>query len=400
MNELVEHGHNGLLVPARRTGSLGLAESFECSPESLAEAILKLARDTTLRRRLTCPEPGELVARQYRFINEVDARLRNRAARRVAVFAAPPVSGCRRSECYWMDALRSHGYEVTDLGQDSPREQIRARLEQGVDFVLVGKVSHTTLRQIRGVTRAPVVLWHHDLTDYTEARLRWFRQVVPECDVVAVPESGRDLISGMQGRIVTLFPGAKVDGDRGPGHRPLMNGEEMCANELLFLGRLTPERVALLRACSKVITVRIHGEARGEHQGLDVGPPLWGHDAVQSMQRSTFVLSSSVRNDLHYTSNRLFNSAGSGACVVAERFPGIERLYPETSLALFDESGEVPELWSVCGASRRANPSFGSRPKSTPGGITPGTTGFESYSSIWLHARTRVSKLCRKIILR
>jgi len=343
MNELVEHGHNGLLVAAQKTGSVRLAPSFECSARSLAEAIVKLANDTILRRRLSCPEPGELVARQHRFVNEVDARMRNGTARRVVVFSASPVAG-RRSEYYWADALKNHGFDVAMLGHDASREQLRAWLEPAVEFVLVGKIPHPLLRQIRALTRAPIVLWHHDLTDYTGMRLRWFRRVAPECDLVAVPESSRRLVANMASRLVTLFPGAKVDGDRGPGRRPLLNREKPHDNELLFLGRLTPERVALLQSCSRVATVRIHGDAVCPHSGLDVGPPIWGRDAICAMQRATYVLSSSVRNDIHYTSNRLFNSAGSGACVVAQRFPGIERLYPATSLALFDKPGDLPRI--------------------------------------------------------
>jgi hypothetical protein len=95
----------------------------------------------------------------------------------------------------------------------------------------------------------------------------------------------------MASRIVTLFPGAKVDGDRGLGRRPLINREKTRDNELLFLGRMTPQRVALLHACSGVATVRIYGDAECSHPGLDVGPPIWGRDAVRAMQRATYVLS-------------------------------------------------------------------------------------------------------------
>lgn len=349
MSELVEHGHNGLLVAAQATGVVRLAPSFECSPQSLAEAIVKVSRDAVLRRRLTCPEPGELVARQYRFVNEVDARMRDGAARRVVVFTAPPAAGSRRSERYWADALRHHGFDVTILGYDTSREQMRARLGHAVEFVLVGKVPHSVLKRIRAMTRAPVVLWHHDLTDYTGARLRWFRRIVPECDLAAVPGEIRDLVPRHANRIVTLFPGAKVDGDRGPGHRPFMSLQNRHENELLFLGRLTPPRISLLRACSTVATVRIHGEAGCSHPGLRVGPPLWGCDALDAMRRATFVLSISARSDIHYTSNRLFNSAGAGACVVAQRFPGIERLYPGTSLELFEGAADVPRALARLG---------------------------------------------------
>src|SRR5690606_5271678 len=39
MNELVEHNHNGLLVPAREVGRVRLAPHWECSPNALAEQM-------------------------------------------------------------------------------------------------------------------------------------------------------------------------------------------------------------------------------------------------------------------------------------------------------------------------------------------------------------------------
>ncbi|UCH94533.1 MAG: methyltransferase domain-containing protein [Candidatus Aminicenantes bacterium] len=71
MRELVEHEHNGLLIEAEEISKTRLAPHYECAVDTFAKAMIRLARDETLRARLTCPEPGALKARQYRFIMDV-----------------------------------------------------------------------------------------------------------------------------------------------------------------------------------------------------------------------------------------------------------------------------------------------------------------------------------------
>src|SRR5690606_30093082 len=46
----------------------------------------------------------------------------------------------------------------------------------------------------------------------------------------------------------------------------------------------------------------------------------------------------------HYTSNRLFNSCGAGACVVAERYPGMDDHYPPQAVARFATPAECVEI--------------------------------------------------------
>lgn len=75
MSELIEHGHNGLLVDAKRMGDVRLAPWWECDPEGLASQMARIANNWRLRHRLTCPCPGELVARQHAFVERVRQRV-------------------------------------------------------------------------------------------------------------------------------------------------------------------------------------------------------------------------------------------------------------------------------------------------------------------------------------
>ncbi len=71
MNELVSHGENGLLVPARRLGEVRLAPHWECEVGALAQAMVRLAEDERLRLQLTCATPGAWEARQRQFVASV-----------------------------------------------------------------------------------------------------------------------------------------------------------------------------------------------------------------------------------------------------------------------------------------------------------------------------------------
>jgi glycosyltransferase involved in cell wall biosynthesis len=75
MNELVTHAHNGLLVPARRDGSVRLAPRWEIDVSAMADAIVAIGTQRDLLRRLTCPDPEALVARQAAFRAVARARL-------------------------------------------------------------------------------------------------------------------------------------------------------------------------------------------------------------------------------------------------------------------------------------------------------------------------------------
>lgn len=78
MNELVRHEHNGLLVPAQPMGSIRLATHWECDIDALAKAMLRMLEDSSLRQRLTCPDPSDLLTRQHEFVAQVKQQLSSR----------------------------------------------------------------------------------------------------------------------------------------------------------------------------------------------------------------------------------------------------------------------------------------------------------------------------------
>ena len=80
MNELVQDGRTGLLVPARQVGCTRLAPHWECDVDALAAAMVRFADDPELRARLTCGDPESLRARQRAFRQAVQRQLLARAA--------------------------------------------------------------------------------------------------------------------------------------------------------------------------------------------------------------------------------------------------------------------------------------------------------------------------------
>jgi glycosyltransferase involved in cell wall biosynthesis/SAM-dependent methyltransferase len=339
MRELVEHEHDGLLVPAEHTGAVRLASRWECSTRALAEAMIRLAREPRLLRRLTCPEPGAWVARQRAFVMRVQQIVTGAATPRVVLLHSDATNaGPRLSEHFWADALRAHGYEVDAHPYAADRSVRRAALDRPHDIVLVGKAPVALLRAVRTETAAPLVMWHHDLCDATPGRLRWFREAARLCDLVAVPDDG----AGVGGAVVRVLPAAKVHGDRGPGRRPrLRNGDED-EGTVGFLGRATAERAALLRRMGSRFDVRVYGPVAGWHRHrLACDAPVHGVDADDAIRACGLVLSPSARPDLHYTSNRLFHGAAAGGCVLARRFPGLDALYPADAIETYETEADA-----------------------------------------------------------
>lgn len=343
MRDLIEHEHNGLLVKAKRVGKINLTSHFECSVNSLAEAITHLAQDEILRDRLTCPEPGVLIARQHSFCLRVRQRVFSEPQSRVIVFTRKKsVQNCRRSEEYWCNALEHYGYDAKLYIYDDLSDKLSSILRHNIDFVLVSKVPSDFIRKIRNNTSAPIILWHHDISNHSKLRWQWFRQIAPLCDLVAIPESGLSDLDNLQGNIVQIFPGAKVDGDRGNGYRPKRDLNSWHQNRVVFLGQPTTNREKLLSVLSQQFDVKAYGGcSKRTIQLKTYQPAVWGKEAVIIIRNSTLVLSTSMCNDYFYTSNRLFNSAGAGGCVLVQAFPGLEKLYPSDCVVVFKDAKDV-----------------------------------------------------------
>ncbi len=75
MNELVQDGRTGLLVPARQVGWTRLAPHWECDVDALAAAMVRFADDPELRARLTCGDAEALRERQTAFRRAVQQQL-------------------------------------------------------------------------------------------------------------------------------------------------------------------------------------------------------------------------------------------------------------------------------------------------------------------------------------
>lgn len=335
MNELVEHGHNGLLVRSQQVGTVRLAPHWECDPTALAAAMLRFATDAELRRRLTCPEPADLVSRQYQFILRIRELLLHEAPPRVVLFRPRSEPGWRRSEEYWIDALKRHGYQVDRLFFNSNPEEIQKSLAESHDFVLVGKAPAHFLTLINRLTEQQIVLWHHDRSDIQKT---WMQSIQGFVDLICVPESSlSQRISGLQAPTLTLLPGAKVDGDRGPGRRPVHLPEPDIGSEVVFLGTYEARgnRIQVLNALSQHFDVQIYGK-NWPASSLRTHLPIWGSEAAAMNRGAKIVLSISNSATVpHYTSNRLFHSCGVGACVVAEVYPGIDEHFPKDAVARF-----------------------------------------------------------------
>ena len=344
MNELVEDGHNGLLVAAERRADMRLAARWECRPETMAEAMVRLATDERLRARLTCPEPSELVARQHRFVVRVRELLLAEPAPRVVLFRARSEPAWRRSEEYWADALEAHGYRVERAFVQASREELRRLLRRHHDFVLVSKAPPDLLRKVRSLSHRPIVLWHHDQCSlYPD----WMRSVAPLVDLMCVPESQLERrFPGLGCRHVTLMPGAKVDGDRGPGRRPRLAPQREQGPDVVFLGngRSLGRRASYLRGLARDLEVHVHGR-RWRRSRYRVRPEVWGAEAARVHREAKVVLSiSNAATIPHYTSNRLFNSCGAGACVAAEMYPGLDDHYPPEAVARFSGESDCAQV--------------------------------------------------------
>lgn len=75
MNELLEHEYNGLLASAQQCGHVGLLPYWECDVRTLAYSISRMAHESELRNRCSCPEPGAQLARQQYFIAQLRHQL-------------------------------------------------------------------------------------------------------------------------------------------------------------------------------------------------------------------------------------------------------------------------------------------------------------------------------------
>lgn len=304
VGDLVEHGHNGLVVGAKQSGSMNLTPVWRVDEPALADAMVKIANDA-LRARLTAPEPSELVARQHAFRLILRQRLLRESPADVLVISAPSIpGGPRRSEQYWADGLAAHGYTVI---RRSWKQLDDTLLRRPFDAIFAGKIPIAHLERIRRKSTSPIAVWHHD--HHAMVR-RWENRVLPLVDLYAEPQ----VIVGP--KRAHVLPGPRSTGSRGHGHRPHFRPARNERSGVVFIGnrclQLRGKR-AILDEIAKRTPVKIHGINQPQS-------PVYDAAADNVYRSARIALSINQLEAPGYTSNRMFHACANGVCVVAPQF--------------------------------------------------------------------------------
>lgn len=336
MNEQVIDGHNGLLLDVPYGETFRLAPRAEVAPGQISRAMVRLIEDPDLLRRLTCPQPALRRAQQRAMRTWVRWRLLDEPEPSVLIVrgdGASPAGG-RRSELWWADAFRACGLKPLVVTR-SELHAIDPDVE--ADLAIIGKGQRQDVDRLRGVvgSETPIVCWHLDLTDLTEARDRWQREMVQVCDLCVVSEGDLERYSG--GRIVTIYPGQEISAVRSTG--ALVPVADVAP--VVFLGGCFgahDSRAAIVRA----VDATVYGDPRQWLScGVQAEPPAYGPAAAGVYGGSVGLSVSRVTSRSGYTSNRLFNLAAAGALPLVQRFKGCDELIPAGAAVYFDDARDV-----------------------------------------------------------
>ena len=322
VGDLVSHKHNGLLVtPCSSPGKFNLATRWEADIGGIADAMVEIAADRRLLKRLTAPCPGELQARQYAFMLRARALLFEEPEPRVVIFGSQQ-HHVQPSERYWQMALEAHGYRVDyELANGA---DYAVSLGERADFILVGKASFDTLKEIRdrNVHEAPVLVWHHD-HDTVVKRLQ--EDFLKFGDIVFAPYE--------QDGVTYLPPGPRSGGDRGRGLRRSYEPRPEPVHDVSFIGGDCFERKSILKQLQEKVDVSTFGP------GMK-GNPIYDDCADDVYRKSKIALSLSRFNGTPgYTSNRLFHAAALGTLVFSHTFPGDRKLFHERLRGIYFVKG-------------------------------------------------------------
>lgn len=349
INEQVTDGHDGLLVPARQTGSMRLAPKWEVDPSDLAAAMRRLLDDRCLVRRLTCPHPGRLKAKQHAMRMRLRAVVLGESEPTALVVRGNgegPDGG--RSEDRWAAALREAGWRVLRMLHS---EVDAAPVGLDVDFALVGKLATEQASRMRAVVgpETPIVCYHHDLTDYTAQRARWQREIAELVDLCLVSEGGD--LARYGGRVERLDAGYH-----------LLERPKACptpaVDAAVFLGDLEhagEQRALDVRgfvAAGVPVEVHAHRPESWRAVGIEARSAVHGAEVEDAYAGRIAICCSRSQEREGYTSNRLFCAAGAGALVCARRFPGLDGIYPEGVIG-YNSPGEAVAALSAMDAQAR-----------------------------------------------
>lgn len=141
----VRDGENGLVIDAKRTGSMHLAPRYEVDPDVLAHAMRRLVDDRALLKAMTAPHAAEREAHQHAMRMHVRARLLGEASPFAVVVGERMAQRARDAR----DALAHHGFDVFGVGVD---ELATAPPESNVDLAVVTvPVDAVAISRLRGI---------------------------------------------------------------------------------------------------------------------------------------------------------------------------------------------------------------------------------------------------------
>jgi hypothetical protein len=359
-NETVTHMHDGVLVSSVDEMSVMIREIMSAS-------VLANMR-TTLRNRLTAPQPGLLLARQFAFALHVQYRLSCSDAPppRVLSMWPGPHEMHRRTELFRSDALRRHGFDVRELTYGTDL----AAYAEHADFVVAAKPQISELRRIMAKTKLPVYVWTWDLIDYDGDKTRrpWFEEAARTATASFLNELGREEMWSKLGATVHYVgDGTVFSGDRGPGRRPRDHVIADSGDQVAFIGSVNATdaqdrfRVKVLKdLLHSGVLLGVYGPvAQWSEVGISSKGQVWADDAARVEDAACVALSlsrmsssahhrdakdfvdakdlvhSSVPNEYHvslYHSDRLLRLTAAGACVVSDAMRGMDLLLPSDSI--------------------------------------------------------------------
>lgn len=370
MNELVEDGHNGLLVRATpRQPGFGLSPSWEVDPRDLAAAVVRFASDDELRSRTTCPAPSELLARQHRFVLLARSLVLSESRPLLVSFYAGPHHEYPRAELFRSDALRSLGYHVMDVPYDRLGDAEVVAAIRSATLLLISKPPSVEwvrdVKSVRGQGIAPMYMWFWDPIDYSMERRKWFVEVSKECDASFVNEKGREGEWADMGlpHVGYIEEGCMHLGDRGLGRRPKFVPQPGTLHDVSFQGTVYPyppdfPRVeVILYLLSKGVRLAVYGP-HAEWAALNITslPPSYGERShlIHRESKVTLSLSRLQPGTELYRSERLMDGAGAGGCVLSEVFPGLDLVLPEGSVMVASTPKEYLETVARVAADPRS----------------------------------------------
>lgn len=235
----------------------------------------------------------------------------------IAILASAKPLAEPRSEQFWLAALKRANraaYYVTNLNPIAPG-----------DIVLAAKPSLPDVQRL-AARGCPVVIWIMDQVDYNPGRLTWFQRILPYVKGVALAEPPETY--NLELPAIQLMGSSRTPSEA-LGIKPtIFPPPDVYPNPVFLTQYETPERREI---CQAIVDAGLPLDVYGckTLPATNHYPAIWNREGHQLLRRAPIVLSISNRHDRKMTSNRLFNAAAMGACIVAKEFPGCREIFPQ-----------------------------------------------------------------------